>query len=616
MQTKHNPRMFFKNALRVLMVTMMLAFSMNFGITPGAAASQTQTPTAAPLNPAFQQYILLQQSGQLPAAAANGHKQGYTPSPWQHPKETAAANLELSAISLPATFDLRATTINGVTSVKDQGSSGSCWSFATFGSLESYLQYKLSDTEDFSENNLKNTSGFDFAANDGGNADMSTAYLARWSGPVAEADDQYVPTSTSSLGNLPVQKHVQEVTFLPKDIQAVKQAVYENGAVYTAFYWNSIYYNTTNAAYYCGSTHTANHAVTIVGWDDTYSRYNFNSAPQADGAFIIKNSWGTGWGQSGYFYISYYDVTNLSEIAAFQSAESANNYDKIYQYDPLGAENYIGYRNRTSAWGANVFSTSSAETLKAVAFYTPVQNSSYSIKIYTSPTSGPTTGTLATTATTTGSITAAGYHTITLNQSVPLAAGQKFSVVLNLTTPSYNYPIAFEYPLAGYSSKATANAGESYISADGTSWGDLTSTTRNANVCLKAFTTNTLVSAQPDLLFTTISAPTTGTIGRSISVTTTVKNGGSATAGAFKIAYYLSVNQSVDTSDRLLGTKAVSSLAAGSSLTATAKLTIPVSALAGNYWIIAVVDKDNAVTESDEANNQMIAGNSIAISKK
>ena len=62
-----------------------------------------------------------------------------------------------------------------------------------------------------------------------------------------------------------------------------------------------------------------NHEVAIVGWDDNYSRTNFrNYASIGDGAWIVKNSWGSNWADNGYFYVSYYDVNflRLGEIDA------------------------------------------------------------------------------------------------------------------------------------------------------------------------------------------------------------------------------------------------------------------------------------------------------------
>jgi len=391
----------------------------------------------------------------------------------------------------PAYYDLR--TLNRVTSMKDQGSAGVCWTFATYSSLESNLL--PGESRDFSENNMKNLlsssypEGFDRGPNDGGNEFMSTAYLARWSGPVDETADPYSYSGVSS-GNPPLQKHVQDVLFIPDrtgslDNNEIKSAVQNYGAVFTSMYYDNAYYSPTKYSYYYDGLTSANHAIAIVGWDDSFDRNSFSRVPPGDGAFIIKNSWGTGWGDRGYFYISYYDSKIGKDNAVFL-AETTNNYKSIYQYDPLGWVQSVGYGNPTG-WCANVFTSKSDETLKAVSFYTTDSNCNYEIYISTDPVSGPVSQT-GPVLSKSGTSPAAGYHTVPLDPGVALKAGQKFSVVMKLTTPNYNYPTAVEMPYAGWSSKAKAKAGESFVSSDGNTWTDITGYFSNTNVCIKAFT--------------------------------------------------------------------------------------------------------------------------------
>jgi C1A family cysteine protease/PKD repeat protein len=397
-----------------------------------------------------------------------------------------------SALTDSSAYDLR--NLNRVTTVKDQGHAGVCWAFATYGSLESF--FMPSENWDFSENNMKNLlssaypDGFDRGPNDGGNEFMSTAYLTRWNGSISESDDPYSDISTSSPTGLTVKKHAQDVLFLPDrqgplDNGQIKSAVQNYGAVFTTMYYDDAYYSPAKCSYYYGGSSYANHAIDIVGWNDSFDKHIFLNVPPGNGAFIIKNSWGTGFGETGYFYVSYYD-SNIGTSNCVFTAESPNNYKTIYQYDPLGWTQNVGYGNPT-AWCANVFTTKSDETLKAVSFYTTDSNSNYVVYVYTNLGSSliSQSGSVLSES---GTSTFAGYHTIPLNTDVQLKAGQKFSIVLKLTTPGCNYPIAVETPISDYSSKATANPGQSFISSDGNTWHDITGFISNTNVCIKAFT--------------------------------------------------------------------------------------------------------------------------------
>jgi len=394
--------------------------------------------------------------------------------------------------STPAAFDLRLT--GKLTPVREQGQCGACWAFSTYGSLES--TNLPGSVWDFSENNMKDTHGFDLSPCQGGNYLMAAAYLSRWSGPISESSDPYQETGTRTVQNVQPLQHVQEITFLPSrqgplDNAQVKQAIQKNGAVYSSIHWEKPLYSSSSYSYYYSGSSIQNHAINIVGWDDTYSRYNFEVTPPGDGAFIVRNSWGSDWGEQGYFYVSYYDSIIGKELVQFFS-ESTTDFDRIYSYDPLGWVTSAGSGDNT-LYAANVFTAVSNEELRAVSFYTPVKGSSYQIVISKNPTNGPE-GT-STTIASSGTIAYAGYHTVTLDTPVSLEKGGKFSVILKLTTPGYGYPIAIEYPLNGYSTKATAHSGESFLSSDGDTWTDLTQLVPNGNACIKAFTVATKTAA-------------------------------------------------------------------------------------------------------------------------
>ena len=413
--------------------------------------------------------------------------------------------IHLSGV-FPTTFDLR--SLNRLTPVRDQGQIGSCWSFAAYSSLESFIKTQDGQDNDFSENNLITQHGFDYTPNGGGNRDMAAAYLARWAGPVLESDDPYpnppLPANIVYNNNESPSQHVQEVLFIPVrasslDNDDIKSAVMQFGAVDTSMYMEptpyNIYYNSVYKSYnYTGSA-MANHDVAIVGWDDNYPTTNFKVAPAGNGAFIVRNNWGTLFGDNGYFYISYYDKKIGSNNAVFQNAEELNNYDGIYQYDKLGMTGNVGSGSSTG-WFANVYPANAGvqyiERLSAVGFFTTKKNATYEIHVETDfDANGFDNMTLP--AVTSGTIGMPGYHTIKLDTAIELSYGKKFAVAVKINSPGELYPIPVERPLGGYSSQAVASSGQSFISPDGLggNWQDLTTISgfANSNTCLKAFTT-------------------------------------------------------------------------------------------------------------------------------
>jgi hypothetical protein len=340
---------------------------------------------------------------------------------------------------------------------------------------------------------------------------MSTAYLTRWSGPVSEADDPYHDWDDRPSPGGQCRKYLQSVLWFFTDTN-IKNALMTYGGIYVSMYWDSAYYQPSEYTYYYSGSNSTNHAVTLIGWDDDKA---VTGAP-GYGAWLIKNSWGTGWGDSGYFWISYYDSVAVSYAVAFCDAVSTGSYATNYQYDPLGWTTSMGY-GTTTAWAANIFTPTANERLTAVGLYAGADATSYIIYVYDTFDSGTFSSLLGSVS---GTLRNSGYHTIPLTLPINLTTDNDFSVVVKFTTPGYNYPIPVEIDFAGYSSGATASPGQSYISSTGTTFTDITTYSGYAktNVCIRGLT----------IAITQASAPSPADGATNVGITTDL----SWTAGA------------------------------------------------------------------------------------
>lgn len=455
----------------------------------------------APVNPRFLTWQQLTPAEQFADVFPDdAEAMGFHVAPVQIPRSIEKP-AGISTNPLPERFDLR--QLKAVTPVRNQGKCGSCWIFATYASLESNLRLQRRQTWDFAEQHMNATHGFDDLECWGGDNLMATAYLARWSGPLAEGQAPYpYATDINAKGsgvNMAVKKHVQEATYLPNrdgylDNDLIKRTVMENGGMLAAYRHLKAFYNEQTASYYFSGVGFPSHAVTLVGWDDSYPRSRFveGRQPPGDGAFIVKNSWGDEWGENGYFYISYYDDL-LSSFTAIHGAEKVSRYTRIYEYDPLGWTTSIGMADQPEAWFSNVFLASTvAPRIKAVSMYTPVNNSRYEISIYDvvdltngNPTQGRLVGSVS------GTLPLPGYHTIPLRKPAQVTPFSRFSIVVKLNTPGYGYPIPLETRIEDHSTAAKSSPGQSFISADGGTWKDvmLINDLKSVypNVALKAF---------------------------------------------------------------------------------------------------------------------------------
>ena len=328
----------------------------------------------------------------------------------------------------PARYDLR--KLGRVSRVGLQDHYGTCWVFAAIGSLESCLL--PGTTLDLSENHMADFDGSRLTFGGRAPSTVSTAYVARWEGPVLERDDPY-PHPGASREGLPAVRHVQEVLFLPRRSSAranaaVKWAVMQFGAVDASMAYEASGYNAATSAYNSRST-DVDHHVCVVGWDDAYPAGRFLRRPPGPGAFLIKNSWGRSYGQGGYFWVSYYDRSFGTTFAVFNGSESARNHDAIYQHDALGWSRSIGFGS-TTGWFAARYTSGGDGSVTAASFYTPGPGATYEVRV------APTLEGVATAPVAgSGTLAVGGYHTVALTAPVAVTTGADFVVAVRLTTP-------------------------------------------------------------------------------------------------------------------------------------------------------------------------------------
>lgn len=398
--------------------------------------------------------------------------------------------------TLPARYNLAE---NGfVTDVKNQQDSGNCWAFAALASLETCVLKASNKTFNFSVENMKNliemysAYGWKMETNEGGYNGMPMGYLASWLGPVNATLDPFDDKGTLSP-LLDSEMHIQNIYVLPArtsytDNDAIKEAILKYGGLYASYYHSAGYLNSKTNAYYDPYTGNGNHAITVVGWDDNYSKNNFYTAPAGDGAFIVKNSWGSSWGDNGYFYISYYDrvlfAVNKDNQAFTYILNDTVRYTKNYQYDVAGMTDYL-ITGKKTVWYQNIYNATGNEAIAAVStfFNTTVD---YEISIYVNDVLQLTQN---------GRHEGSGYYTIPLKEYVPVAVGDIFKIVVKLANPQNGYaavPISEQLS----TTRCYYVPGVSYFSNDGKKWTDLYdysasaySHTYNSQVaCLKAFT--------------------------------------------------------------------------------------------------------------------------------
>lgn len=393
---------------------------------------------------------------------------------------------------------------NKLTPVKDQGSSGLCWTFTTNAVVESSYLVEQNQSLDLSEKHLdynslrtlddgtNNEFGFSSRTkNQGGQFLMSGAYLASGRGPVLETKLPWSNTTAnkSNTLNQKADYYVSDVDFLFSStcsndaILKIKEKLVNYGAVGARIYdeISSKYLSSDKSSYYYYGTEGVNHAITIVGWDDDYSASNFVKTPAGNGAWLVKDSYLNLFGGSnglpkGYAYVSYYD----NHLCSFNmSAYNITNKisDNLYTYAKLGYNEALSIGSSTMYFKNIYMRKSSQEQLNKISLYLGTGDK---YELYYSETDDFNSATLIGS----GAGTKDGYTTVNLSSPVKINS-EKFYVYVKYTS-SYVSNSKYYYPAARVDSSSTIDdliyyrvsnlsKGVSFYSGDASSWTDTTS---------------------------------------------------------------------------------------------------------------------------------------------
>ncbi len=439
-------------------------------------------------------------------------------------QEAQVASQTQSVSSLPSKYDPR--ELNMASPVKDQYLHSNCWAHAAMATMEQNLlkqglvtdplSLKLSG-EQFSyglfnikDDPLNNTAG-DYnwsskAYNETGlNNTFVSFHLSTWPGLV-DLDVDYYQGREMALDYSNAKYKVKNARFYyTPTVEEMKTAVFTYGAMYASIPTEGL---NRDSHYYYNSSRLTNHAVTIVGWDDSISATKFSDQvdkqPSRDGAWLVKNTWGDYSNDGGYVWVSY--DHKVETCVAFECMLQ-DEYDNNYFYDrSIGISDTGRYfdGDTTNDLTANIFeakksSDTEAEYLKAVNVAFAVDKNigaDCTIRVYTDvDETNPESGKLVHTQT--EFFDRSGIYTIDLDKAIELKKGQKFSVVSELNAREggtcFTY-LATKYSLSDFFTSEDTAPHQSFVKRGSSEWFDMEKNSvvngheGGATARLKAFT--------------------------------------------------------------------------------------------------------------------------------
>ncbi|MBQ2943347.1 MAG: hypothetical protein IJD93_01420 [Ruminococcus sp.] len=371
-------------------------------------------------------------SAMLCTSAANKEVSELSAKTGLEPVSSYNSNADIASLGLelPSSYN---SSEEGLTLPVRQQDTNNCWAFGALSTFETkLLKDGKADLKAFSPQHAnywgakrEDGTGWQRSFENPGYSYIPLGYLTSWAGPVSDSDFPLTSTQTDYKNfNITPEYGLTEAIYFNNDIErdAIKELIYTYGSVVASYDANPIYLS-NDTAFYCADTTIPptghhGHCVSIVGWDDDYSKDNFagsvSGTPSENGAWLMKNSWGTHFGEDGYMWISYEDAWVFDDVFgpsyAFTKYEPLCEDVKLYQNEIDGATYEFTYLRSSSITFMNVFDfTEGDRNLDKVVFESTARGCEYTIYYIPFDKDSPTTDQGLWTKLYSGSIDYTGY---------------------------------------------------------------------------------------------------------------------------------------------------------------------------------------------------------------
>jgi len=358
---------------------------------------------------------------------------------------------------------------NYMSPVEDQSTTGLCWAFGSSHGLVTRIKIEegLGFTDDFSEDAIGDCS-YPAGPTYGGNFWKAGAYFSAL-GPVLESCQPWVPSSVS-CDPCPQQDYrLKTLRTIASNTSAIKAALV-NGPVVTSMdtdvisgfdFYDGSYVITS------GSSTTTNHCVLIIGYHEGTGDPGY-----FDGNYwICKNSWGSSWGDNGYFYIGY-GVANIGNANGqyweWEDSLESRNAELLFADEAGAGSYYTGMPN--TIYACQRLQPSQDGQITQVQWANAGNNFSWAVQIFDSMAGGNLYTPLMSQVSGTNE-PYGGIVTLDLPVPIDITAGNDIYVAVRMNNPTAGvHPCDAVGPASGTSYWSTTNISSGYSVLSGTDW--------------------------------------------------------------------------------------------------------------------------------------------------